>query len=105
MIEDIRYSKVNWALLALVILIMIGMLVYFDRAVAAEPDAKAVDMAHKTMTAMGGLDAWKQVMAVRFNFQVERKGAEPHAAKHLWDRKNNRDHVEGNQNGKQCKAR
>jgi hypothetical protein len=100
MIEDIRYPKVNWFLFALLILLMFGMLLYFDRAVAAEPDAKAAAMAHKTMDMMGGLNAWKQVVAIRFNFQVEHKDAPPRSVKHLWDRKNNRDHVEGPKDGK-----
>lgn len=100
MIEDIRYSKVNWLALLAMVLIMIGLLLYFDHAWAAEPDAKATELAQKSMDAMGGMAGWKQVHAIRFNFQVERKGAEPKFVKHLWDRTANRDHVEGNSDGK-----
>lgn len=58
-------------------------------------DPKAVALAQKTMDAMGGTANWKAVQAIRFNFQVEQTGGAPRAIKHLWDRKNNRDHVEG----------
>ena len=97
MIEDIRYSKkINWPLFALFFVLMIVMLVYFDKAIAQDnKDPKAVKLAEETIQAMGGMDAWKNTAAIRFNFVVAPEGQEPRAVKHLWDRKNNRDHVEG----------
>lgn len=100
MIEDFRYSIARRFLFSFFVLSMFGMLVCLHHAAAAEPDAKAAAMAHKTMDMMGGLDSWKQVMAIRFNFQVEHKDAAPRSVKHLWDRKNNRDHIEGLKDGK-----
>lgn len=100
MIQEIYRTKMSSFLFALTFLTLFGMLLHANRAAAAAPDAKAADMAHKTMDMMGGLNAWKQVMAIRFNFQVEHKDAPPKAVKHLWDRKNNRDHVEGLKDGK-----
>ena len=102
MIEDIRYSKVNWGLFVIAIILMIAMLFLFDYAVAEGRDPKATSVAEKTWGAMGGIDAWKAVAAIRFNFQVEQEGQPPRAAKHLWDRRNGRDHVEGKtRDGKQ----
>jgi len=101
MIEDIRYSKkIRWPLFVLFVLIMFAMLIALDRAIAQNQDAKAVEVAKQTMDAMGGKDAWMEVAAIRFNFQVEPKGQPPHAVKHLWDHKNGRDHVEGTKDGK-----
>jgi hypothetical protein len=101
MIEDIRYSKhINWILLAFFIVLMFVLLFYFDRAIAAGQDAKAMDVAQKTITAMGGMDNWKATPALRFNFVVEPQGQPSHAVKHLWDRKNGRDHIEGTKDGK-----
>lgn len=101
MIEDIRYPKVNWGIFLVFVVMMVVMLFYFDKVWGQDRDPKAVALAEKTIQAMGGLDAWKQVQAIRFNFQVESPGQPPRAVKHLWDRKNNRDHVEGkNRDGK-----
>jgi hypothetical protein len=101
MIEETRYSKkINWILFAFFVVLMCVMLFYFDRAIAADTDAKAMEIAKKTITAMGGMDNWKGTMAVRFNFVVEPQGQPSRAVKHLWDRKNNRDHVEGTKDGK-----
>ncbi len=96
MIEDIRYpKKINWPLLALLIVLMSVMLFYFDKAIAADTkDPKAVKIAEETIQAMGGMDNWKNTAALRFNFVVAPEGQEARAVKHLWDRKNNRDHVE-----------
>lgn len=96
MIEDIRYSKkINWPLLVLLVVLMFVMLVYFDKAIAADnKDPKAVKVAEETIQAMGGMENWKNTAAVRFNFVVAPEGQEARAVKHLWDRKNNRDHVE-----------
>ena len=96
MIEDIRYSKkINWPLFILFIVLMIVTLVYFDKAIAQDnKDPKAVAIAQETIQAMGGIDNWKNTAAIRFNFVVAPEGQESRAVKHLWDRKNNRDHIE-----------
>jgi hypothetical protein len=101
MIEDISvHGRINWALVLLFIALMFAMLFYFDRAVAADSD-QAHQLAEKTIQSMGGMDQWKQVAAIRFNFEVDQGGgAAPHAAKHLWDHRNGRDHVEGTKDGK-----
>lgn len=102
MIEDIRYSKkINWPLFILFLALMFVLLFYFDRAIAADAkEPAAVSMAAETIKAMGGMDAWKSVKAIRFDFRVEKEGAEPHAARHLWDRAHGRDHVEGMKDNK-----
>lgn len=89
-----RDQKVNWPLFLILIVLMFVLLVYFDRAIASEQDEPAAVLAKKYMESIG-IEAWKQVAAIRFNFQVEREGSPPRAVKHLWDRKNGRDHVEG----------
>ena len=94
MIEDIRHTKVNWSIFLIFVVIMFVMLFYFDRVWGESRDPKAVALAEKTIQAMGGADAWKQVAAIRFNFQVEPQGKPARAVKHLWDRKNNRAHLE-----------
>jgi len=95
MIEDIRYNKVNWTVVLVFIALMFAMLFYFDKVWGEDRDPAAAALAQKTIDAMGGMDAWKQVQAIRFNFQVESAGNPPHAVKHLWDHKNSRDHIEG----------
>jgi hypothetical protein len=100
MMEEVRYKKINWFIFILFVLAMFVLLLYFDRAVADAPDARTMEVIHKTMNAMGGLEEWKSVMALRFNFQVEPKGAPAKAVKHLWDRRLNRDHVEGTKDNK-----
>jgi hypothetical protein len=95
-IEDMRYpKKINWAIFLMFVVLMFVLLFYFDRAVADDADSKAKEVAEKTIQAMGGMDNWMKVGAIRFNFVVESAGAPAHAAKHLWDHKNGRDHVEG----------
>lgn len=97
MIEDIRYSKqINWSLFVFYVMLTIAMLFYFDKAIAA--DAK--EMAQDSIKAMGGMDAWKNVKAIRFDFRVEPQGADAKFVKHLWDRAHNRDHVEQTKDGK-----
>src|SRR5215204_6344856 len=102
MIEDIRYSrKINWPVFLLFVVLMFLMLFYFDKAIAAEanqPDAVA--LAEKSIQAIGGKEGFSKLKALRFDFRVERAGAEPRGVKHLWDRANNRDHIEGNRDGK-----
>lgn len=102
MIEDIRYSKnINWPLLVLFIVLMFLLLFRFDRAIAADvKEPAAVAMAGECQQAMGGLDGWKNVKAIRFDFRVEKEGAEPRAVKHLWDRSRGRDHIEAMKDGK-----
>lgn len=95
MIEDIRYNKINWTVFLVFVALMFVMLFYFDKVWGEDRDPQAVALAQKTIQAMGGMDAWKQVPAIRFNFQVESEGNPPRAVKHLWDHKNPRDHVEG----------
>ena len=94
MIEDIRHTKVNWSIFLIFVVVMVVMLFYFDKVWGESRDPKAVALAEKTIQAMGGLDAWKQTAAIRFNFQVEPEGKPARAIKHLWDRRNNRAHVE-----------
>src|SRR5262245_13764033 len=101
MIEETRYSKkINWILFAFFVALMVVMLFYFDRAIAATTDPKAMEMAQKTINAMGGMDAWKATPAIRFDFVVEQEGQPSRSVKHLWDRQNNRDHIEGKKDGK-----
>lgn len=102
MIDEGRYSKnINWGLFVLLVVLMFVLLFYFDRAIAAtEKDPKAAEVGGKMISAMGGMDGWKKVNALRFNFQVEQEGAPPRAVKHLWDRKGWRDHVEGTKDKK-----
>lgn len=101
MMEDTRNSKrINWILLSIFVALMFVMLLYFDRAIASAADAKTMEVAQKTLDAMGGMDAWKATPVIRFNFVVESEGQPPRSMKHLWDRKNNRDHVEGTKEGK-----
>src|SRR5688500_14514259 len=105
MIEDIRERKVNWGIFLIFVLMMFVMLFYFDKVWGQDRDPKAVALAEKTIQAMGGINSWKQVNAIRFNFQVEAEGQPPRAVKHLWDRRNGRDHVEGkNRDGKNMVA-
>jgi plasmid maintenance system killer protein len=94
MIEDTRHTKVNWSIFLIFVALMFAMLFYFDQVWGETRDPKAVALAEKTIQAMGGLDSWKQVAAIRFNFQVEPQGKPARAVKHLWDRRNNRAHVE-----------
>ena len=85
----------------ILVVLMFVLLFYFDKAIAADNKSpEAVALAEQSIQAMGGLDGWKQVKAVRFDFLVAREGAEPRGAKHLWDRAGNRDHVEGMRDGK-----
>jgi len=99
MIEDIRYSKkINWIVFAFFAVLMAALLFWFDRAWG--DDAAAVQIAQKTFQAMGGMDQWKATAAVRFDFVVDVKGNPPRSVKHLWDRKNSRDHVEWSRDGK-----
>jgi hypothetical protein len=100
MIEDIpNPGKINWAIVVLFVALMFALLFYFDRAIAADSD-QAHQIAQKTIDAMGGMDNWKQVGAIRFNFEVDVAGSQPHSVKHLWDHKNGRDHIEGTKDGK-----
>lgn len=102
MVEDIRYStKINWPLFVVFVVLMCVLLFYFDKAIAddmKEPAAAA--LAAESLNAMGGMDGWKNVKAIRFDFRVEQAGSEPRGVKHLWDRANGRDHVEGNKDKK-----
>ncbi|HEY4492295.1 MAG TPA: hypothetical protein VI958_09890, partial [Acidobacteriota bacterium] len=105
MIEDIPYSrKVRPVLLLIFIVLMFVMLFYFDRVWGEEQDPKAVALAEKMIAAMGGMDQWKAVKAVRFDFVVEPEGKPARRVKHLWDRRTNRDHVEWEKDGKQTVA-
>lgn len=102
MIEDIRYSKkINWSLFILFVVLMFLLLFYFDRAIAADlKEPAAVTLATETQKAIGGMDGWKSVKAIRFDFRVEKDGSEPRAWKHIWDRAHSRDHIEGMKDGK-----
>ena len=101
MIEDIRNTRVNWPVLLIFVIAMFVLLFYFEKAWGEERDPLAVTIAEKSINAMGGIQGWKAVAAIRFNFQVEPEGQPPRFVKHLWDRKNGRDHVEGkNKDGK-----
>jgi hypothetical protein len=102
MIDESRYSrKMNWGIFIILVFLMFALLLLFDRAIASETrDPKAVAIAEKMISAMGGLDGWKRVRGLRFNFQVEKEGAPPRAVKHLWDRAGGRDHVEWSKDNK-----
>lgn len=106
MIEDIPYSrKVRPVLLLIFIFLMFVMLFYFDRVWGEESrDPKAVALAEKMIVAMGGMDQWKAVKAVRFDFVVEPQGNPARRVKHLWDRRTGRDHVEWERDGKRTVA-
>lgn len=105
MIEDIRYpGRINPIVLVIFVLVMFVMLFYFDRVWGEQPDSKAAALATKTISAMGGVDEWKAVGAVRFNFVVEVQGNPPRVVKHLWDHKLGQDHVEWEKDGKQTVA-
>ncbi len=96
MIEDMRYpKKINWTIFVLFAALMFIMLFYFDRAWTEDADPKGKEIAEKSIQAMGGMDSWKNIGAIRFNFMVQRDGSPARGAKHLWDHKNGRDHVEG----------
>ncbi len=96
MIEYIGYqNRIRLLLLAFRIVSMFTISVYFNEATAADSkDPKAVKIAEETIQAMGGMDNWKNTSALRFDWVIAREGQEARVDKHLWDRKNNRDHVE-----------
>jgi hypothetical protein len=49
-------------------------------------DPKAVEVAERTMDAMGGRKAYEAVRTLRFRFVVERDGKELGSRSHVWDR-------------------
>ncbi len=64
-------------------------------------DAAAVTVAHKTMGAMGGEQAFAGLRTLKFDFVVERGGKEVARFSHVWDRHDGRYRVEGkNKEGK-----
>lgn len=63
-------------------------------AVAAEMTPAAERMVAQVEKSMGGAKNWDHVRYLRFDWVVERDGAEVARARHLWDRKQNRYRVE-----------
>ena len=53
---------------------------------AQQRDPKAVEVANRMMTAMGGADAWKKARFVRFEFNVSSDGKLQRGRAHLWDK-------------------
>ena len=62
---------------------------------AAGPvDAKAQEIAHAMMAAMGGQDAWNQARFVRYDFRVTAGGKTVADRAHLWDKATGRYRLE-----------
>jgi len=61
---------------------------------AADMSPEAAKVVHHLEDAMGGNKEWDAVRYLRFDWAVERDGAEAARARHLWDRKANRYRVE-----------
>lgn len=59
-----------------------------------QADSRAVAVADEMVEAMGGQTAWDHVRYLRFDFVVEREGAEVARVRHLWDRHLGRYRVE-----------
>jgi len=68
-------------------------------------DPKAAAVADELARAMGGLEAWRNVPYIRFDFVVESPGKPAVRFRHWWDKRMGRDRVEGpNDQGKQVVA-
>ena len=64
-------------------------------------DPAAVAVARRTLDAMGGEQAFAKLRTLKFDFVVERSGAEVARVHHVWDRWDGRYRVEGlNRDGK-----
>jgi hypothetical protein len=55
---------------------------------------QADSVAYRVVEASGGLDAWQALPALRFEFGIERDGQQQVAARHYWDKTQNRYRVE-----------
>ena len=64
------------------------------RAETAASDPKAVAIADKVMTALGGQKAWKGARFLRFDFAVDREGKALFSRSHTWDKWNGRYRLE-----------
>mgnify|MGYP001822115201 CR=1 FL=1 len=62
---------------------------------SSESDPKAVAVAERVMTKLGGAEAWKAVRLLRFDFAVDREGKTLVRRAHTWDRSTGRYRVEG----------
>jgi len=69
-------------------------------AQAAVIDAKSAPVVDALMNAMGGLAAWNQLPALRFDFVVQQKGKEAMRRRHWWDKAHSRCRVEWTEQGK-----
>src|SRR4029077_5634303 len=63
-------------------------------AAEARRDAKAEEIAHTMMTAMGGEKAWMAAHFVRFDFKVNVGGKMVEDRAHLWDKMTGRYRIE-----------
>ncbi len=63
-------------------------------AAEARHDAKAEEIAHTMMTAMGGEKAWMAAHFVRFDFKVNASGKMVEDRAHLWDKMTGRYRIE-----------
>lgn len=71
------------------------LLVLCAQLQAAGPvDAKAQEIAHAMMAAMGGQDAWNQARFVRYDFRVTAGGKTVADRAHLWDKATGRYRLE-----------
>lgn len=57
-------------------------------------DARSAPIVDSLMSAMGGLDAWDRLPAIRFDFVVQQKGKEVVRRRHWWDKAHGRARVE-----------
>jgi len=57
-------------------------------------ETRADSIAYRTVEASGGLRAWNELPALRFEFGIEREGQQQIAARHYWDKAQNRYRVE-----------
>lgn len=70
-----------------------------DRASVTDADTlqlrtRADSVAFRAVAASGGFDAWHALPALRFEFGIEREGQQRTAARHYWDKTQNRYRVE-----------
>lgn len=65
------------------------------RVGAETADPKAVAIADKAMTALGGQKAWERTRFLRFDFAVDKDGKALMSRAHTWDKWNGRYRLEG----------
>ena len=72
------------------LMLMVSQLAAFDH----RRDAKAEELAHTVMNAMGGEKAWYGAHFVRFDFKVNAGGKTVADRSHLWDKMSGRYRIE-----------